>query len=324
MARLSNSYGELEYSVALKVLKRIYARRQHGIVIFRHAAGQEIVPSSFRLVPAPASGENSGEMHKGSTSIPVDTGSSIPASGNEITKNCLCQGKALFAGIAHDYAVEDPEFLDIQRAVLPVNLRYRLLAYGDASFVVGDAKQSVTGFVIYLNGVPLLWGSLKQTVVVDSSSSAEFVAASVTCKQLLHAENMVGFLGFSSPKPYRLYTDSKACFHMLPTHLGWVMSDTFKFDIIWYAAIFALEISKCAFALRKRCWPTYSPKLLLGPRITVSLCVSILCTQTLLFMSLVWFSIWTRWISVDEMEFERACFPVIRLCSRGVTDFRWQ
>ena len=118
--------------------------------------------------------------------------------------------------------MEDIEHLDIPRILLPVNSRYNLLAYGDASFAVGDSKQSVTGFVIYLNGVPLIWGSLKQTVVVDSSSSAEFVAASITCKQLLHAENMIGFLGFSSPKPYRLYTDSKACYHIAsnPSKLG--------------------------------------------------------------------------------------------------------
>ncbi len=50
--------------------------------------------------------------------------------------------------------------------LLPVNLRYRLLAYGDASFAVGETKQSITGLIVYLNGVPLLWGSLKQTVVV--------------------------------------------------------------------------------------------------------------------------------------------------------------
>ncbi len=103
-----------------------------------------------------------------------------------------------------------------------MNSRYRLLGYGDASFAVGESKQSITGFIIYLNGVPLLWGSLKQTVVVDSSCSAEFVAASVTCKQLVHAENMLGFLGFSSPKPCPLYTDSKACFHIAsnPSRLG--------------------------------------------------------------------------------------------------------
>jgi hypothetical protein len=67
---------------------------------------------------------------------------------------------------------------------------------------------------VCLNGVPILWGSLKQTIVVDSSCSAEFVAASIACKQLLHAENMVDFFGFTCPKPYRFYTDSKACLHI--------------------------------------------------------------------------------------------------------------
>ena len=50
--------------------------------------------------------------------------------------------------------------------------------------------------------------------MVDSSCSAEFVAASIVCKQLIHAENMVAFLGFSCPKPYHLYTDSLACYHV--------------------------------------------------------------------------------------------------------------
>jgi hypothetical protein len=87
---------------------------------------------------------------------------------------------------------------------------------GNASFAVGDTKQSVSGYIVYLNGVPLLWGSLKQTIVVDSTGSAEVVAASIPCKQLLHhAENMLGFFGFSCPKPYRPYTDSMACFHIV-------------------------------------------------------------------------------------------------------------
>jgi hypothetical protein len=153
---------------------------------------------------------------------------------NELTRHSLCQGRVLLADVGSNYAVADSEQLDVQRILLPVNSRYRLLAYGDASFAVGETKQSITGLVIYLNGVPLLWGSLKQTVVVDSSCSAEFVAASVTCKQLLHAENMLGFLGFSSPKPYLLYTDSMACYHIAsnPSRLGNVRHLQIRYHLV--------------------------------------------------------------------------------------------
>ncbi len=49
-----------------------------------------------------------------------------------------------------------------------------------------------------INGVAILWGSLKQTVVVDSTCSAEYVAASICCKQIMPGENMVQFSDFMS------------------------------------------------------------------------------------------------------------------------------
>jgi hypothetical protein len=108
------------------------------------------------------------------------------------------------------------------------------VVFADASFAVGETKQSVTGYVVFLNGSPLLWGSLKQTIVVDSSCSAEFVAASVACKQLIHAENMVGFLGYSCPKPYRMYTDSMACLHIAtnPARLGNVRHLQIRYHLV--------------------------------------------------------------------------------------------
>ena len=129
LARLSNAYGEPEYRVALKVLKRVFVRRCHGIVIFRNAAGREIIPSSLRS-PSPSlteglSGECAASDHIGTL---------IPDSDNEVTKHSLCQGKALFANTEVSYKVDDDELLDIQRVFLPVNSRYNLLAYGDASF----------------------------------------------------------------------------------------------------------------------------------------------------------------------------------------------
>ena len=111
---------------------------------------------------------------------------------------------------------EDPQ-LDIPKHLAPTNSRFTKVAYSDASFAVGESKQSITGFVVMINGTPVLWGSLKQTVVVDSTCSAEYVAASVCSKQIIQVENMVQFLNFTCPKPYKMYTDSQACLQIANT-----------------------------------------------------------------------------------------------------------
>ncbi len=203
-----------------------------------------MVPLTTRSITAPTM-EDPGENSVLQPQIFDDVGNSISDADNELIKSNLCQGRVL---PSDSYTVEDPECLDISRVTLPSNSRYSLLAYGDASFAVGETKQSVTGFIIYLNGVPLLWGSLKQTVVVDSSCSAEFVAASVTCKHLLHAENMLGFLGFTCPKPYRLYTDSKACYHIAtnPSRLGNVRHLQIRYHMVrCYVSLGDVEMCFC-------------------------------------------------------------------------------
>jgi hypothetical protein len=96
--------------------------------------------------------------------------------------------------------------------------RFRIIAYTDAAFAVNELKQSISGWIIYLNGTPILFGSLKQTVVVDSSCSAEYVAASICVKKIMELENMLGFLEVHCAKPYRMYTDSMACKHIACNH----------------------------------------------------------------------------------------------------------
>ena len=54
--------------------------------------------------------------------------------------------------------------------------RFTVVAYTDASFAVNELKQSISDWIVYVNGTPILWGSQRQTVVVDSSCSAEYVA----------------------------------------------------------------------------------------------------------------------------------------------------
>ena len=225
LARRSNAFTSSDYQDGLKVLQRISERKLHGIVIYRNAATREILPAYCRPLPTDP------------PPLSDDVGDFLASpDGSEVTLKSLCQAKAVVSlpsSLVNDsrdpisaptctYMVPDDDSIDIPRIDLPVNRRYRLIAFGDASFAIGDLKQSVSGFVVYLNGVPLLWGSLKQTIVVDSSCSAEFVAASIVTKQVLHAENMIAFFGFSCPKPYRLYTDSMACLHIgtNPAKLG--------------------------------------------------------------------------------------------------------
>jgi hypothetical protein len=236
LARRSNCFTETDYRDGLKVLQRIFVRRDHGIVIYRNAAGREIVPASSRppgsLAPLPEVGNAVGDA--------------ISDESNELTQRSLCLARS--AANDSPYGVDDVEGLDLVRVSLPINSKYSLVVFGDASFANGELKQSVTGFVIFLNGAPLLWGSLKQTIVVDSSCSAEFVAASVACKQLIHAENMLGFLGFTCPKPYRMYTDSMACLHIAtnPARLGNVRHLQIRFHLVrCYVTLGDVEMVYC-------------------------------------------------------------------------------
>ena len=189
LARRSNNYTMDDYKDALKVLTRIVNCKHYGIIFRRGGAGREYVPACTRL-------GGGFEVDDKEASYSIGDATEV----NELEENNLYKLEA-----------HDDENLDIVKQLAPTNTRFTKVAYTDASFAVGETKQSVSGFVILINGVPILWGSLKQTIVVDSTCSAEYVAASVCCKQILQAENMVQFLAFTCPRPYKLYTDSQAC-----------------------------------------------------------------------------------------------------------------
>ena len=118
---------------------------------------------------------------------------------NELTLKSLCQAAVVVSlpsspsdgssgstsVLPLPYVVQDEDEIDIPRIVLPVNRRYRLIAFGDASFAIGELKQSVSGFTVYLNGVPLLWGSLKQTIVC----SGFFLLRRVRCREYCFQTN---------------------------------------------------------------------------------------------------------------------------------------
>ena len=195
LAKRSNNYVLEDYHEAVKVLDRIVLCKDQGILYRRGGANKEYIPSKVRL--------GGGLVNKDAlcdNSILADYSIGDLTQVNELEEN-------------HLYKLDDLDDaqLDIDKHLADTNHRFTKVAYSDASFAVGETKQSISGFDVMINGVPILWGSLKQTVVVDSTCSAEYVAASVCCKQILQAENMVQFLDFTCPKPYKMYTDSQAC-----------------------------------------------------------------------------------------------------------------
>jgi hypothetical protein len=198
LARRSNNYTMDDYVDALKVLERIRVQRDYGIIFWRGGAGCEYIPACTRLGGGL---DDLDDSNKGMYS----TGDFTEI--NELEENNLYK---------LDPHIDDTD-LDIGKVLATTNPRFTKVAYSDASFAVGENKQSISGFVVMINGVPILWGSLKQTIVVDSTCSAEYVAASICCKQIMQLENMVQFLDFTCPRPYRMYTDSQACLKIATT-----------------------------------------------------------------------------------------------------------
>jgi hypothetical protein len=199
LARKSNNFTNDDYKQALKVLQRLVDRKDLGIMYRKGGAGKETVPANTRL----------GGLEDKEVIMLFTSGNTAPYSTGDSTSICELKENDLYK---LDFT-EDAN-LDIKKSLAPTNNRFTVVSYADASFAVGEQKQSISGVLVMINGTPILWGSLKQTAVVDATCSAEYVASSICCKQILQAENMVQFLNFTCPKPYTLYTDSQACMHI--------------------------------------------------------------------------------------------------------------
>ena len=188
LARRSHSFIPEDFQDAMAVLHRLNKEPDLGITFRRGGAGKERIPSAVRpqgrgvLDPEP--------YHVGSSEII-----------NELGEDDL------YLAPKEHSELED---LDANKDRV-VSKLFTMVAYTDASFAVGPKKQSISGWIVMVNGVPMVWGSLKQTVVVDSSCSAEYVAASICMKQVKSVEAMISFLDINCSRPYPVYTDSQAC-----------------------------------------------------------------------------------------------------------------
>jgi hypothetical protein len=71
-----------------------------------------------------------------------------------------------------------------------------------------ETRISVTGFIIYLMGIPVSWRSKAQRGVTLSSSKAEYVAISEAVKEIKFMYYLLKDIGFDIELPIVVRTDN--------------------------------------------------------------------------------------------------------------------
>ena len=91
-----------------------------------------------------------------------------------------------------------------------------LIAYTDADYA-GDLndRKSRSGSILFLNNGPVLWISRKQPCTATSTTESEYVAASLTSKEVVWARRLLSDLGFPQSKPTPLFSDNQSAIRLV-------------------------------------------------------------------------------------------------------------
>ena len=87
----------------------------------------------------------------------------------------------------------------------------KLEAFSDSSFQSDpDDSKSISGYVFILNGGAVSWKSTKQQTVADSTTEAEYIAASEAAKEVVWMKKFITELGvvLEIENPVPLYCDN--------------------------------------------------------------------------------------------------------------------
>jgi hypothetical protein len=91
-----------------------------------------------------------------------------------------------------------------------------LTAFTDADYA-GDIndRKSRSGSLLFLNNGPVIWLSHKQPCTASSTTESEYVAASLTSKEVVWARRLLGDIGFSQSRPTPLYSDNQSAIRLV-------------------------------------------------------------------------------------------------------------
>ena len=92
---------------------------------------------------------------------------------------------------------------------------WSMLAFCDSDYATDpDTRKSVSGFVLYLCGVPISWQSKGQKLVTLSSTEAEYISLSETAKEVKFVYQVLNSMGISVKLPITIRVDNVGAIFM--------------------------------------------------------------------------------------------------------------
>ena len=83
-----------------------------------------------------------------------------------------------------------------------------------------DDGRSVTGYILFFMGFPIVWKSKTQNSVVLSSAEAEYVSSTELVKDMLWVKQILEFMQIQIELPMKVYIDNISAIHMVRNNLS--------------------------------------------------------------------------------------------------------
>lgn len=104
-------------------------------------------------------------------------------------------------------------FLRLSKTKDSINL---LEGYADANWAADrESRKSNSGYVFLLNGCAVSWSCKKQACVALSSTEAEFIALSETCKEAIWLRKLLEDMEIIQASPTVIYEDNQSCLSII-------------------------------------------------------------------------------------------------------------
>jgi hypothetical protein len=111
--------------------------------------------------------------------------------------------------------VLDTRDYGLKLAPTRTKFKWKLVAYSDSDWAGDkDDRRSISGFILFLNGAPIMWRSKGQKTTALSSAEAEFVAAAEAIKEVTYVLQILLFLDIEVEMPVEVKVDNMGAIFM--------------------------------------------------------------------------------------------------------------